>query len=350
VNLPLVLKNHFGISTWFNVQNTGNSATTVNVTYAGSPAPAGGCPESQVVPPGAAKTFTQSTNSCLVDPAGNAGFVGAATLTSSQPIVATVIQVQTGTNMLLAYNGFTSSSTTLVMPSVSSNFFFSGTGISIQNTGGSSTDVTLTYTPSPGFPGATCTETKTIPPASSITFGFAQMPAGCGTAGAGVTDPVNLGFVGSAQVTTNSANMPLVAIVNIITRGRGNSAAYNAVNPANATSNVSMPLVMDRHYNIFTGIAIANVGTQATNISCTFSGAGAPAPIPSTALAPGASLTVNQLNQATDPFPGSNAGYVGAATCTASGGDAKIAGIVNELTQGAPTTTDALLTYEAFNY
>lgn len=338
VSLPLIMKNNYGISTWFNVQNVGNEETTVNVTYAGNPSPPGGCPESQLVKANAAKTFDNSTNSCLPS-----GFVGAATLTASQNIVATVMQIQTGSNILLAYNGFISQSTNPVMPLVSSNYYNSGTGIQIMNTGSSSTNVTLSYTPSSGFPGASCTETKSIPAGSSVTFGFPQLPAGCGTGGTGVTDPSNGGFVGSAKVTANSASMPLVAIVNQITRGTATSAAYNAVNPANATSRVSLPLLMDRNYGIFTGFSVANVGSLSTNISCTYSGTGAPPNIPPTSVPPGAALTVVNLNQAT-------AGWVGAATCTATGGDAKIAAIVNELTQGTASTIDALLVYEGFNY
>ena len=317
-NLPLIMKNNFGIDTWFNVQNAGSSAATVNVSYK-----PGTCTESQSIAPNAAKTFTQSSNTCLPS-----GFVGAATVTSAQPIVVTVMQADS--RSLLAYNGFTTASTNPVMPLVTSRFFNSGTGIQIQNTGGTNTDVTLTYTPSAGFPGSTCTETRTVVAGASSTFSFPDLPAGCGAS-----------FVGAARVTGNTANMPLVAIVNQITRGTATAAAYNAVNPANATNRVSLPLIMDRNFGIFTGFSVANVGTQPTNVSCTFTGTSYTAS--ATNVQPGAALTDVQLNRIAS-------GYVGSATCTATGGDAKIAGIVNELTSGAPTTTDALLVYDAFNY
>ena len=329
VNLPLVMKANYGIDTWFNVQNTGSVATTVNIAYK-----PGSCTESVSVAPGAAKTFNQANNTCLA-----AGFVGAASITSAEPVVAVVMQVDSVS--LLAYNGFTTASTKPVMPLVSSNYYNSGTGIQVQNTGGSATNVTISYKPSAGFPGAACTETKSIPAGQSVTFGFSQLPAGCGTGGSGVTDAVNGGFVGSAAVTTNSANMPLVAIVNQVTRGAANAAAYEAFDPATATSKVTMPLIMDRNFNIFTGISVANVGVSPTNVACTFTGTGYTAS--AVGLAPGAALTDVQLGKIAS-------GYVGGATCTASGGDAKIAGVVNELTNGAPATTDALLVYNAFNY
>ena len=74
------------------------------------------------------------------------------------------------------------------------------------------------------------------------------------------------------------------------------------------------------------------MGTQPTNVTCSFTGTAYTAS--ATNVAPGAALTDVQLDKIA-------AGYVGSATCTATGGDAKIAGMVNELTQGAPSTTDA---------
>lgn len=329
VNLPLMMKAYYGIDTWFNVQNTGNATATVNVAYK-----PGTCTETVSVEPGAAKTFKQAENSCLP-----AGFVGAASISSAQPLVAVVMQVDA--QSLLAYNGFTTASTKPVMPLVSSNYYKSGTGITIQNTGASATNVTISYKPSAGFPGAACTETKSIPAGQSANYSFPQLPASCGTGGTGVTDAVNGGFVGSAAVTTNSANMPLVAMVNSITRGTANASAYEAFDPGTATSKVAFPLIMDRNYNIFTGISVANMGASPTNVTCTFTGTSYTAAV--TNLQPGAALTDVQINKIAS-------GYVGAATCTASGGDAKIAGMATQLVNGAASSSDALLAYDGFNY
>jgi len=339
INVPLVMKNNYGINTWLNVQNTGTANTDVTIDYGG------GCTDSVTgLKPGAAHTFDQATTACLTP----TPYAGAATVTSSGsvPVAVTVIQV-TGSSAgllpsLLAYNGFTTASTAPAMPLVTSGYYNSGTGIQIMNTGGTNTDVTLTYTPSAGFPGATCTETKTILAGKSTTFGFPSLPAGCYTNGGGAGSAA---FVGSAKVTTNTASHPLVAVVNQVTTGASTAAAYGAIDPSVATANVSLPLIMDRNFGIFTGFAVANVGTLSTNIACTFSGAGAPPNIPSTAVAPGAALTATQLNQAT-VVP-----YVGSATCTATGGDAKIAAVVNELNTGsAIPTEDGLSVYEGLNY
>ncbi len=329
VNLPLTMKASYGNNTWFNVQNAGSNSTTVYVSYK-----PGSCTESASVAPGASRTFNQASNTCLPT-----GFVGAATVTSTESIVAAVIQVSP--NSLFAYNGFTTGSANPVMPLVSSNVYNSGTGIQIQNTGASNTDVTVSYTPSAGFPGAACTETKTVSAGQSVTFGFPQLPVACGTTGTGVTDPVNKGFIGSARAMTNTASMPLVAIVNQINRVASNAAAYNAVNPSTATNRVSLPLIMDRAYNNFTGFAVANVGTLPTDISCTFSGTTYTAS--ATSVAPGSAMTAVQLNQIAP-------GYVGSGTCTATGGDATIAAVVNQVVNGAPATNDTLFVHNAFNY
>ena len=82
VNLPLVMKAVYGIDTWFNVQNTGSTATTVNIAYKPGPA------RSRSLQPGVAKTFNQANNTCLA-----AGFVGAASITSAEAVVAVVMQV-----------------------------------------------------------------------------------------------------------------------------------------------------------------------------------------------------------------------------------------------------------------
>ena len=330
VTLPNINKNNYGLDTWFNVQNIGSADATVKVAYA-----PGSCTAQQVVKPNSSKTFDQSVDTCLAN-----GFVGAATVTSNQPIVATAMQIQRTGKQVIAYRGFTSASTTLVMPQVSSNVYKSGTGIQIQNTGGTATNVTLTYTPSTGYPGASCTETKTINAGASTTFGFPQLPSGCGTSGTGVSDSVNGGFIGSAKVTGNSANMPLVGIVNQITRGATSGDAYQAINPANATANVILPNINDRNYGLFTGIAVANVGSQQTHIRCTFSNS---TYVVEADVAPGASLTDVQLNKIAN-------GYVGSATCTATGGDTKIAGIGQQVKSGAVSTSDALFVYDGFNY
>jgi len=327
--IPLVLRNYYGIYTWFNVQNTSSTAAEVTVTYAGSPTPT--CTESATIPPWAAHTFRQKDSSCLRD-----GFIGAATVTANQEIAVTVVEYDS--KSLLSYDGFTTlGSVDPTMPLVSHGYYNSRTGIQIQNTGSQNTDVTVTYTPSRGFPGQQCSETKTIPAGQSVNFGdialFERPDQPCGP----MSGPAGtVGFVGSARVTRNSNNQTLVAIVNSVNRGKPDAAAYSGFDTAQATAHLNMPLIMDRNYGIFTGISIANVGTQPTTVRCTFSGTTYTV---EQLVQPGEGLTDVQLNKIRDR-------YVGTANCTATGGDAKIVGVVSQLGGRG----DKLLIYEAINY
>lgn len=327
VNLPLLFDNNFGFDTRFNVQNTGTSNATVNVSYSDgtSAGPVN-------IGPGQAHTFDQAAET-------HSQAVFAGTITSDQPVVATVLEVgPTGTPMLFGYNGFVDSSTEPVLPLVQANNFGFTTGVQIQNTGASNSSVTVSYTPS-GTTGTACTETKSIAAGASATFALDAWSN---------TDP-NPGqntcvngeqFVGSAQVTGNSGSVGLVAIVNQHNFATNKGASYSSFNASTATDTVVMPLIFDSHYGYFTGFNVMNVGTSSTTVECTFSGDSYTV---SETLAPGVALNDVQLGVLTDPDPGP-AGYVGSGVCTASGGG-QIIGVVNELLNTG--NQDTLLTYEA---
>jgi hypothetical protein len=329
VYVPLVQKDNYGINSFFNVQNTGSANANVTVTYPGTT-----CTENAVIAPGAAKRFDQATNTCL--PTGP----GSAIIASDQPVAATVIQVQVNNQYtqaaVLAYNGFaTTGSTNPIMPLVSSGWYGSVTGIQLQNSGASSTDVTITYTPSAGFPGVSCTETKTVPAGQSVTFGLSTgnlLPAACRSTQAGQN-----AFVGSARVTSNSANQTLVAIVNQISSLSATSAAYSAFSTTDGTTTVSLPLIADRNYGIFSGFSVANVGAATATINCTFTGS---THTESASVAPGATLTAVQKDAIAN-------GYVGSATCTST---QPLVAVVNYLDTGTVTgALDGLSVYEGIN-
>lgn len=317
VYVPLLMKANSGYNTWFNIQNAGSASTNVTVNY--SDGQTASCTNLQ---PGAACTLNQATE------AHASGWVGSAIVTAGQPIVVTVMEV--GPTTLFAYDGFTGGSTNVVMPLI--NAYNAGyiTGVQIMNLGTADTQVTVSYTPS--LAGTACTETKTIPAGKSETFAlyaFAQTVPGENCAN-------GVKFIGSAQVTGNSANQPLVAIVNQLNSAANKGAAYEGFDPSTATDTVVMPLIMDRNSNYWTGFSVVNVGSAATTVNCTFSSS---SHTESATLNPGQALTALQ-NGVIAP------GYVGSATCTASSGG-KIVGIVNEL--NSVLTGDAFLVYNAFN-
>ncbi len=322
VNLPALFDDNYGFNTWFNVQNTGGDDASVTVNYSD-----GTSVGPITIESGRSHTFDQATET-------HSQNVFAASISSTRPVVATVLEVgPSNSPMLFGYNGFGDSATNPVMPLVLMNQYDYTSAIQIQNIDPStSTDVTVTYTPSGdtgncqgGTCGTTCTETQTITAGSSKTFALNGCIASQTT------------FVGSAAVTANTENVGLVAIVNQHEFGSNKGSSYSAFNPANATDTVVMPAIFDRNYGFFTGFNLLNVGAS-TTVNCTFSNSSYTISKP---LASGAVLTDVQLNNAQ-----LGDGYVGSATCTATGGSGIVA-VVNETKLGG--TQDTFLTYEATN-
>lgn len=319
VLLPLLLKNFgtFGNTTWFRVQNIGSSPADIYVKYSDSTTNA-----ALNVQPGDSAIFSQANET------HNAG-IFAGTVTSTQPLAAAVIQEAnpiTG-HLAYAYRGFINTSTNPVMPLYNKNANNGYiTGIQIQNGGNTTTDVTVTYfsiVVSPTTAPATCTETQTINPGASATFGF--FPAG--------TCPAYSVFIGSASVTGNSANQPLVAIVNQRQTGSGNGAgAYNGFDAAtDGKPKVAFPLILDRFGGLqnYTGFNVQNVGTNTTTVTCTFTGSPTTTRTISATLAPGAALNdVHQFQFAL--------GFIGSAICTGSYPTDKLVGVLNQVAKLAP--------------
>jgi len=316
ISIPLLMKANSGYNTWFNVQNTGSTDATVNVAYSD-----GTTAGPVTIKPGAAHTFDQSSET-------HSAAVFSANVTSTQAIAVAVIEENPST--MFAYSGFTGGATNPVMPLVNANNGGYITGIQIQNTGASSTDVTVSYTPSAA--GTACTETQTIPAGQSKTFAL-----GAFTSGDYSNCTALAKFVGSAQVTGNTTNQNLVAIVNQLKPGV-NGEAYGSFDPASATNAVVLPLIMDRNSNWFTGFNVMNVGSAATTVTCTFSVTAYT--VNTGSLAPGQAYTAIQKDQIAS-------GYVGSGTCTATNAGDKIVAVVNEL--NSVSAGDNLLVYEGIN-
>jgi len=320
VFIPLLMKFNGLLSTWFNVQNTGGSAATITATYTSGPPVT-----SPLVQPGASYTFDQTTET-------HPSPIFAGTVTCAQPVAVTVIEEKP--NVLFAYSGFTTGSTSVlpVMPLINANNGLWKTGLMIYNTGGTATNVTVSYTPAdpPVGAGTACQETQTIPAGLSGNFALYAFATGANSNCVALAK-----FVGSAKVTTNSAGHQLAAIVNQTTPSRGGT--YNAFNAASATAKVVFPLIMDRNNGWSTGINVMNVGAVVTTITCHFTAA-CSGYAPTKELQPGESFSDIQTNKCVN-------GYVGAGYCTSTG-SVPIVGIVNENKAG---TYDNALTFEAVN-
>jgi hypothetical protein len=325
VLVPLLMKANSGYNTWFNVQNAGESDANVQVSYSDGTSATG------TIKRGAAKTFDQASESSHPKV-----FSAIVTSTNSQPLAVTV--VEESTKIMFAYNGFGAGSTNPVMPLINSNNSGYQTGVQIQNSGGSDTDVIVTYTPS--LSGTACTETQTIPAGKSKTFALYSF-AGAPLDGMTTTCVGGARFIGSAKVTGNSNSQLLVAEVNQF-KGTLNGGAYDGFDVSAATGKLVLPLIMNANSGYWTSINLMNVGNSTATVTCTFTPYGA-VPLPTLTKSLQPNEGISWLQNTSDEFGTTK--YIGSATCTAPG--TNIVAIVNEL--GASAAADQLLVYEGVN-
>jgi hypothetical protein len=325
VSLPLIMRNNSGFNTWFNVQNAGSGTATVDVSFKAGLSGTDWDHSSVTIEPGAAYTFDQSTMTNLGDV-----FVGSATVTSNQPVVATVVEV--GPDTLYAYDGFIAGDPDIIGPLFQYNNAGFSSSVQVQNIGDASTNITLEYTPS--FAGVACEETQTVAAGAAGTFGlFAFAQAGNDCFDKNGTNA----FVGSVTVKTNSASQDLVAIVNQHNFSTGKASAYSAFGPDEAKQCTSLPLIMDRNSNYWTGLSLINVGAD-TTVTIDYSNFGTTADETIPLTSDESAITLN--NGAIQD------GYVGSAqVCGASASD-QILVIVNE--QNLTVGGDQLFTYNGF--
>jgi len=325
INLPLIMRANSGFNTWFNVQNAGTSPATVSVSFKAGSSGSDWTHPDVTIEAGAAYTFDQATMTNL-----GTKFVGSATVTSNQPVVATVVEV--GPNTLYAYDGFAAGDSNFIGPLFQYNNAGFSSSVQVQNVGSQSTSVTLQYTPS--FAGVACEETQTVAAGAAGTFGlfaFAQAGNDC------YAKNGSNAFVGSVTVKTNTASQDLVAIVNQHNFATGKASAYSAFLPNEAKQCTSLPLIMDRNSNYWTGISIINFGA-ATDVTIDYSdfGTASDKVIP---LGSGESAIVLN-NGAIQP------GYVGSASVCGDNAADQILVIVNE--QNLAASGDQLFTYNGF--
>jgi len=343
VNVPLVMRGNYGFDTWFNVQNAGSSDANVTVTYNN------GTTQAATIKAGAAATFNQATNTALAP----TPYVGSATITSNQPVVASVMQVgSTGFNVLMGYNAFSSGATSVKLPLVMGNNYGYYTGIQVMNAGTLATNVTIAYggNTAGAFAPASDTCTNLLPSKSCTVL---QREGQWGA-----YDTVAKKYVGSATVT-NSAAQNLVAIVNqVCIAGKAGcpnasvGTAYEGFAAGSGSLHISAPLVMANNYNYYTGIQVMNVGTGAcavtVNYSANTAGSFAPAADSTPSLAPNASVTYLQREGQWGAYQTVAKRYVGSATIHGTGANCSLSAIVNQVW---PTATgDQFMTYDGFNY
>jgi hypothetical protein len=202
-SMPLIMANNAGYFTGYQVQNVGTASATVTIKYgkniAGSFAPTD---DTVTLAPNASATFIQAGGKW-----GTNKFVGSATITSAQPVVAIVNQVKaTGTAVGTAYDAFDPGNATnkvsapLIMAN-NSNYF---TGFQVMNVGTAATTITVDYGTNLAGTYNPPNETATIQPGNS--YNSIQNGGAWGTNR----------YVGSVTVTASGGSDKIVMIVNQI--------------------------------------------------------------------------------------------------------------------------------------
>jgi hypothetical protein len=196
MSAPLLFKNSGGWNTGLQVQNVGNLATNVTVTYQSSDGRGGPWMERTTVEAGGSVTYYQPANAELPD-----GFVGSATITSTnnQPLVGIVNEVHTGRGVAMTYRALSDSAPSLVMPYMARNDGGWNTGLQVQNMGSETTTVYVLLQDEAGV--LVQRASAPVPPGASRTF---YLPA---------LEGLPEGWRGSAAVMSSPAQ-PLGAIVN----------------------------------------------------------------------------------------------------------------------------------------
>jgi len=199
VSLPLVMANNSGYYTGIQIQNVSPGVANVTIAYGANIA--GG-----FVPTNESATLQSNESKTFIQQGGQwtGKYVGSATVTADQDIVAIVNQVKmTGTVQGTSYNGFNPVNATnkvsapLIMAN-NSNYY---TGFQVMNVGAGSVNITVTYGPNTGGGFAPAGETTSVAPGNS----YNSIQSG-GQWGANK-------YVGSAVVTAD-AGAKIVMIVN----------------------------------------------------------------------------------------------------------------------------------------
>jgi hypothetical protein len=353
IGLPLIYCNNNGFYTFFSVQNAGSADANITITYTPNGTGLGNSgTETAVLHPGQSKMFDQSTGSTtkncstLGDAAVPHKFIGGATVTSNQPVVASVYSLNNTTYQSLSgYDGFTNGSMKVVIPLVMANNSNYWTGVQVQNVGTANTNVTIAYGPNTAGAFTPTNDTcNNLAPGKSCTV----LQSGGQWTGK---------YIGNATVTSSA--QPIAAIANQVNLSGGatnsKAAAYEGIDPTTATTTLDMPLIYANNGGWYTGFQIMNVGTGAcSTVAVTYS----PNTVINTntptaesfPLAVGASKTI--IQNSAPPSNGSANNwntfgrYLGSASATGTGAGCLIVAVVNQVGAG---TYDKFMSSNAFN-
>jgi hypothetical protein len=254
VNFPLAKHNHFGKTTTFYLQNAGDAAATIGVTFVingtdydyTSPSVSPG--QMVAIEPGLAGV-----------PAGN-GNIGAMTATSAQPIAGIMVEHEHAAavaTVIQASGSFTAATqeANMYCPLYKVNYFGRNSGMNVQNAHTAAQNVTAYFIAQNG---TEYDSTANIGVGGAVTF---YQPAGVPN--------------GIYAVRLEAASGPIAAVVNEselpLVTALQTSTTYACSAAGSATTQVSYPGYKENWFGRQVGMQVQNVGAAAaTNVVMTF--------------------------------------------------------------------------------
>lgn len=234
-------------------------------------------------------------------------FKGSAVMSSSQPLVATMVQVPSGSATVLnrpMSNGFTSGNTSVLIPTVLRNKFDTHSIFSVQNTGSAAANVAVNFIPATDGTATTFNINNLAPGAAR----YIDM---------GTFTQAGQVFNGSVRITSNQ---PVVATSMELHLTKNAVYAFEGIGTG-ASNTLYMPSAMCNFGPTRTSssFAIQNTSsTTSTNVSVTFTGAAGSTPVNTTinlgTVAPGAKVSASGCGTAQNVIPNT---FLGAATINA---------------------------------
>ncbi|MFV2044094.1 MAG: hypothetical protein ACC700_12795 [Anaerolineales bacterium] len=378
ITLPAVMYNWYGYYTEMFIMNIGSAtASDVDITFApgnigGNPTGASGVTDlNNSIPQYASSEKSQESLTALGAPSGPfvGRFLGSATITADQPIVAVVNQHNTSDYKLMTYNGFVDGATSVAVPSVMRGYYGYYTTLLIANPSSSTTaNISIDYTPNTtevyynqAEPGST------IAPVS-VNFALAPQMALTRYDGPGATDaqsdlddPPNayVKFYGSALVTSD---IPVMVQVNVeaVATGDGQAGSYNGIPTTQATQNIVVPVVLSDFYGYYTNLVVQNTGSTGGSCSVTYTSDSTYSAVPNNSAvynhavpANGTftvyegrkgGLEIGDINSDPQWRAGGNRQFIGAATIQC---DVNVVALVNE--EADIAQRDSMYTFNTFN-
>lgn len=317
--VPSVAYNLAGWYSMFSVQNVGNAATDITVTITCLDGTEGTYTQAGV-PAQASVTWamkntlpTGFTTSTVCD--------GSAVVTStSQPVVAVNNQNKPTTGATNTFEAAPTGATKLYVPNLQNAFNGWNAALTIQKLAAGNTTVTVVY--DDGDPNDTCALTDAAP---SCKLYMPNTHTATGRFGAVITSDAS----------------PILAIAGATRAAQGWSGATSAI--AAGSEAVAVPNVSKDYYGWRSAINCQNVGTTATTLKVSYSGAEASA-YNTAELAAGESIQIAVFSEAFLTAP-----WQGGATITANTAGAAIACTVGNSKANGTPAGDWTSQYNAYN-